>query len=394
MKPKPSTLPQAYLEALRNDLASRRSSHGVARSLGRRALDQRLDTLDLAKIHENALSMLLAGDLRATEKESMIVRGTSFFSSAIAPIEESHRGMQKANLQLKTLVGTLKRQTGELAASNKSLKREIIQRKRVELTLRTSEMTSCQLLAKSRIMQQELRHLTRQMLTAQEEERKRISRELHDVVAQSLAGINVRLATLKSQSSASTRDLKKRVAITQRLVERSVDIVHRFARGLRPSALDDLGLIPALQSYMKAFMTRTGIRASLVCHPGVEKLDNDRRTVLYRIVQEALTNISRHSKASHASVSIRLVLGEVQMDVHDNGRGFHVEGTVLSKSSKGLGLLGMRERAEMVGGTLAVISTPGSETTVRVRMPAKSKLKAGKKRPSMMASKPTRGPER
>lgn len=394
MKPKPSTLPQAYLEALRNDLASGRSSHEFARSLGRRALDQRLDTLDLAKIHEIALSTLLAGDLGATEKESMIVRGTAFFSSAITPIEESHRGMQKANLQLKTLVGTLKRQTGELAASNKSLKREIIQRKKVELTLRTSEMTSSQLLAKSRIMQQELRHLTRQMLTAQEEERKRISRELHDVVAQSLAGINVRLAALKSQSSASTRDLKKRVAITQRLVERSVDIVHRFARDLRPSALDDLGLIPALQSYMKAFMTRTGIRASLVCYPGVEKLDNGRRTVLYRIVQEAFTNISRHSKASHASVSIRLVFGEVQMDVHDNGRGFQVEGAVLSKSSKGLGLLGMRERVEMVGGTLAVISAPGSETTVRVQMPARSKLKAGKKRPSMMASKSTRGPQR
>lgn len=393
MKAKPSSLPRAYLDALRVHLAKRgKPSLLVAKVLGQRALALGLEALELAKMHETALVTLLSGELVLAEKERIVLQGASFFAAAITPLEETHRGMRDANIQLTAMVETLTRQAVELAATNESLRQEIVQRKNVEQSLRTSETTSSQLLAKSRNMQEELRHLTRQMLTAQEEERKRISRELHDVVAQSLAGINVRLATLKSQSSASALDLRRRVAITQRLVEKSVDIVHRFARDLRPTVLDDLGLIPALQSYMKAFMERSGIRVSFACFPGVEKLDSGKRTVLYRIAQEALTNISRHSKASQASVGIRLGLGSVHMEVHDNGKGFQVEGAVLAKSSKGLGLLGMRERVEMVGGSFSVISAPGSETTIRVQIPVRRNSRLRKKRPSKIASKAMRRP--
>ena len=110
-------------------------------------------------------------------------------------------------------------------------------------------------------MQEQLRLLSRQLLSAQEEERKRISRELHDVIAQTLTGINVRLATLKKEATLNTKGLERNIARTQRLVEKSVDIVHRFARELRPTVLDDLGLIPALHSFMKNFTRRDG-------HPG------------------------------------------------------------------------------------------------------------------------------
>ncbi len=109
------------------------------------------------------------------------------------------------------------------------MKQEIIQRKAVEESLRASEQTSIELLEKSRQMQEELRHLSRQLLSVQEEERRKISRELHDVIAQTLTGINVRLAALKAESNGSTTELQEKITSTQRLVEKSVDIVHRFA---------------------------------------------------------------------------------------------------------------------------------------------------------------------
>src|ERR1700690_167233 len=107
------------------------------------------------------------------------------------------------------------------------------------------------MLDQSRHMQEQLRQLSRQILLAQEDERKRISRELHDVIAQTLTGINVRLAALKKEAGLNTQNLDRDIARTQRLVEKSVNIVHDFARELRPAVLDDLGLIPALHLFVK-----------------------------------------------------------------------------------------------------------------------------------------------
>ena len=131
----------------------------------------------------------------------------------------------------------------------------------MEESLRKSEQHYGQLLEQSRQMQEQLRLLSRQVLSTQEEERKKISRELHDVIAQTLTGINVRLAALKKQAAINTKGLERSIARTQQLVEQSVDIVHRFARELRPTVLDDLGLIPALHTFMKHFRARDG-------HPG------------------------------------------------------------------------------------------------------------------------------
>ena len=148
-----------------------------------------------------------------------------------------------------------------LAVANRELRREIVRRQAVEEALRKSEQHYSQLLEQSRQMQEQLRHLSRQVLSAQEEERKRISRELHDVIAQTLTGINVRLATLKKEATINPKGLERNIARTQRLVEQSVNIVHQFARELRPTVLDDLGLIPALHTFMKDFTARDG-------HPG------------------------------------------------------------------------------------------------------------------------------
>jgi signal transduction histidine kinase len=152
-------------------------------------------------------------------------------------------------------------------------------------------------------------------------------------------------------------------------VQQSVDIVHQFARKLRPTMLDDLGLIPALHTFMKRFRAETGIRVSLSAFAAVEQLHGDKRTVLYRVAQEALTNVARHARASRAEVKLQKLNGAVCMTITDDGKGFHAEGVVRAKKAKRLGLLGMRERLEIVGGNFTVTSAPGKGTTVLAQVP-------------------------
>lgn len=256
-----------------------------------------------------------------------------------------------------------------LAASNRQLKKEIAKRKVVEQALRQSERHTSRLLEQSRSLQEQLRLLSHRILSAQEEERKRISRELHDVIAQMLTGINVRLAILKTEVTSNTKGLSNKISHTQRLVEKSVDIVHRFARELRPAALDDLGLIPALHSFMKSFTNETGIRVSLTAFAGVGKLSSAKRTVLYRVAHEALTNVARHAQADRVEVSIQRLSNAVCMHIKDNGKGFEPKLVLVVGRCKRLGLLGIRERVEMVGGSFAVESAPGKGTTLRAQIP-------------------------
>jgi signal transduction histidine kinase len=249
------------------------------------------------------------------------------------------------------------------------LSQEITQRKAAEESLRKSEHHYLQLLAKSERLQEQLRRLSRQVISAQEEERREISRELHDVIAQTLTGINVRLATLKKEAAINTKGLDRNIASTQRLVEKSVDIIHQFARQLRPAVLDDLGLIPALHSYLKNFKTQTGIHTHLTAFAGVEKLDTPRRTVLFRVAQEALTNVARHARASRVDITIERLPDCVAMKIKDDGESFEVERVMHDPGNKRLGLLGMRERLEMVGGRFDVESAPGKGTTITAQIP-------------------------
>jgi signal transduction histidine kinase len=147
--------------------------------------------------------------------------------------------------------------------------------------------------------------------------------------------------------------------------------VHQFAGQLRPAALDDLGLIPALHSYMKDFAKRTGlaIRFASFTLGKIEQLDSAKRTVLYRVAQEALVNVAKHAQASLVKVRIQKLGGIIRMDVKDNGKSFEVQRVLSTKRNKGLGLLGMRERVEMVGGRFAVESAPGQGTTIRAEVP-------------------------
>jgi PAS domain S-box-containing protein len=263
------------------------------------------------------------------------------------------------------------RRLAVLTALNRKMERDITRRQAVEDALTASQNSTAELLKKSRLLEIEQRHLSRLLLTAQEEERKRISRELHDVIAQSLAIVNYRLSGLQSKSFSLPEELQQKILAAQTSVEQAVDTVHRFARDLRPSMLDDLGLRPALETYLKDFQQRSHLKVELLADASTEALDSTARTVLYRIAQEALTNIVRHAAATRVTITIQQQPDAVRMEIIDNGIGFTPvpQGTLNPKSNR-LGLLGMRERVEMAGGTFAIDSAPGGPTTVRVEIPA------------------------
>ena len=263
----------------------------------------------------------------------------------------------------------VQRRMEALAAANQELRREIVRRQAVEAALKKSEQHQSQLLEQSRQMQEQLRYLSHRILQAQEEERKRISRELHDEITQTLVGINVHLETLARAGAINPQEFKQKIVRTQRLVEKSVNIVHRFARELRPTSLDDLGLIPALHTFMKDFTKRTGIGVHFTTFAEVERLTSARRTVLYRVVQSALTNVAQHAHASRVKVMLRKLANAVHLEIADNGKSFAVERVLHAQKNQRLGLLGMRERIEMVGGNLSIESTPGQGTTLRAQIP-------------------------
>ena len=370
MKRKIDALSRRYQAALRSYLKKGpRASLQPAQRLGRRAMTLGLETLDLARIHADALiALVLPGNSPGT-RDAMARRAGTFFAESITPIEKTHRTAREAAAHFGQLNQTLLQRSEDLAVSNRQLKREILQRKGVEESLRNSERHYNQLLVQSWEMQEQLRHLTRQLLLAQEEERKKISRELHDEIAQTLTGINVQLATLKTEATTNVKDLQKKIARTQRMVEKSVDIVHRFARDLRPTVLDDLGLIPALHSFVKSLAKQTGIHIHLTVFAEIEKLAGEKRTVLYRVAQEALTNVARHAQASLIDLSIKKLPGIVCMKIRDDGKSFQVDRVLHAKRNKRLGVLGMRERVEMVGGRFNIESAPGKGTTIRAQIP-------------------------
>jgi signal transduction histidine kinase len=302
-------------------------------------------------------------------------RGIPFWTDLQAASASSERGKRKwcriAISDLTTLKHEeeIRRRLEDMAVANRELKLEIVQRLKAEVALKKSEAHYAHLFEQSLQMQEQLRHLSRQLLLTQEEERKRISRELHDEIVQTLVGINVHLASLTMKAPVNLRSLRKKITRTQRLVEKSVTIVHRFARELRPTVLDDLGLVPALQAFIKDFTKRTNIRIHFTAFAGVEQLTGTQRTVLYRVAQSALTNVHKHAQANKAKVSIRKLEGAIRLEIHDNGKSFEMERILFAKRHKRLGLLGSRERVEMVGGKFGVESAPGRGTTISAEIP-------------------------
>ncbi|HQF38315.1 MAG TPA: histidine kinase [Opitutaceae bacterium] len=261
------------------------------------------------------------------------------------------------------------RRVVSLALAYQSANREIVRRREAEASLRQSEQTQRELLVEARELQGQLRRLTHRTILVQEEERKRISLKLHDEIAQVLAGISVQLSALQESAASRPQDLPRRIRRTQQMVGESIRIVHHFARDLRPALLDDLGLLPALRSFVKELAARSGLRIRFTAFAGVEQLDSIRRTVLYRVAQEALTNVVRHAAARQATVRIGRCAGGVRLEIRDDGQSFPAERALAARHSGQIGLAGMRERVEMVAGRFEIVSAPGKGTLVRAEIP-------------------------
>jgi two-component system sensor histidine kinase UhpB len=216
-------------------------------------------------------------------------------------------------------------------------------------------------------MEEERRRVGRLVIRAQEEERRRLARDLHDEVNQALAAILLRLEVL-GQDLPSER--AGEVAELKRLVNQAMEELLRLARHLRPSALDDHGLVPAIEAQLKRFAARTGVEVRLHTEGEPAELGEDAQTAVYRVVQEALANTARHAGATGVEVSLAANGSGTKLCVRDDGRGFEPGETALRgfESEGGLGLTGMAERARLVGGQLEVVSAPGRGTTVTLRI--------------------------
>jgi two-component system, NarL family, sensor histidine kinase UhpB len=197
-------------------------------------------------------------------------------------------------------------------------------------------------------------------LQAQEQERARVARDLHDEVNQSLTGLLLRLEAARE---AAPPELEAELAETKALANQAMRELLSLARQLRPTALDDLGLAAAIAGQVKQ-LERPGLEAGLATEGDFSGLDDDVQLVVYRVAQEALTNAARHSEAKRIAVSLRRSGGGVELEVADDGRGFAFE-----QSERGLGIGGMRERALLVGAELTIESRPGHGTTVRLSVP-------------------------
>lgn len=363
---------QIYQQALLTHLYGGSPPHlEIVENLGNEIRDANLPMLDFAKLHERILVLNILPSFPAQKQAALIRRAGNFFATTVTAAAASNAGI-KDSVRLRKTIESLSGRTVELAATNRQLALEMIHRKKVEAALRKSERDLLKSLEKSEELRGQLRGLSRQIITAQEDERKNISRELHDVIAQALLSINVRLATLKMKARIDTNGLDgliRNIDLTQRMIKKSTDIVHRFARKLRPDVLDDLGLIPALHSFMKSFTTSTGIRTKLTAFAGVEHVNTAKRIVLYRVAQEALNNVSRHAQASQVSLMIRKEAKSVVMEICDDGCSFHADEILRTRKPKRLGILGMRERVEMVGGHFMIESETGFGTKVIVRIP-------------------------
>jgi signal transduction histidine kinase len=362
-----------YADALSSCLNDRRRGPaGHVQTIGHTALIAGFDSLGLIGLHERTI-LALASIFEPDSSRSRLIRRASwFFTQAMVPFEAARRASVITGKRLQIRNRTLHLHNARLARANKLLQSEIVRRRLAETRLHAGREEYRGLLNESHLMQKKLRLLTRQIISAQEEERKEISRELHDEVVQTLVGINVELSALSKTASVGLHALRAKITHTQQLVENSVNAVHRFARELRPAVLDDLGLIPALHSYSRSVAERRKIKIHLTAFAGVEALGNAQRTVLFRVAQEALTNVVRHAHATQVRLAISAIPGAIRMEIADNGRAFAVERTFRARNPKRLGLIGMKERVEMIGGSLKIESTPGIGTVVRAEIPLAS----------------------
>jgi len=210
--------------------------------------------------------------------------------------------------------------------------------------------------------QSELKELSARLVAAQEDERRAISRELHDEVGQSLSAVLMELGNL-SAVAPGYPEWRRHVESIRKLAETSVQVVRNMSLLLRPSMLDDLGLVPALQWQAREISKRTGLRVSVDAETVADDLPEELKTCIYRVVQEALHNCARHASAGNVRIQVIQESERIRLSVLDDGKGFD------STHVRGLGLLGMEERVTHLGGSFQLQSAPGRGTRLLISIP-------------------------
>ncbi len=269
---------------------------------------------------------------------------TSFLTKPISQLVEAARAVGRGDFHWKAPVWA-KDEIGSLGSAFNEMSRELI----------LKEQMREQLLAR--------------LINAQEDERKRISRELHDETSQALTSLKVGLRL--AEESADAAQVRQKLTELRALATQTLENVHRLAVELRPSLLDDLGLIAAIQRYTKEYSTEMNIKVdSHVSGFGEQRLPPEIEVTVYRIFQEALTNIVKHAEAKNVSVVLSYQDSSLVVIIEDDGKGFDANAVTSSTDRKRLGLFGMFERASLVGGKLTIESQPGAGTTIFLKVPA------------------------
>ena len=370
MKDRLTTLAEDYSGSLREySLMEQEAYLEQAYALGREAMASGLGVLDMARVHQQAMGWLLPS-LAPVRQKKVLRAAEIFLLEALSPFEATHRGFRETNSRLHELILALEKRNDDLADMNRQLTEEIRSRKESEKALRRSERHFRALFNEARLMQENLRNLSKQILTVQEEERRRISRELHDETGQALTAISVTLAGLRREGLSVTRQ-RRMLRSAQHLLETTMETLHDFARELRPAMLDELGLVHALRSYLNAFAERTGVHVRFRASPKAENLPDGAKIVLYRVAQESLTNVAKHAQASQVTFQIRKTGPRICMVIADDGKSFR-SAPDQAKTSQRLGLLGMQERVRLVDGQFAIHPKPGRGTTIFVSVPAQA----------------------
>ena len=273
------------------------------------------------------------------------VRGYAKIARDLTAQKQSQDALQKAWEELEQRV---QERTGELAEANRALQEEVNERRRIE---------------------RERVQLLRRIVSTQEDERRRISRELHDHLGQRLTALRLKLEGLKEQCGEQA-ELCGQIEQLQEIAVNLDAEVDFLAWELRPSVLDDLGLTVALANFVQEWSKHFGVPTEFhTTGLAQERLSQEVETNLYRIAQEALNNIAKHAAATSVDVLLERRDNHAVLIIEDNGRGFDPDQVTISLSGRGMGLIGMRERAALVGGTVEIESQPGEGTTVFVRTP-------------------------
>ena len=217
----------------------------------------------------------------------------------------------------------------------------------------------------------ELRALTERVITAQEEERKRIARGMHDDTGQAISTLIIGLERMAGMVPPEATELAKRIAGTREIATRTLDDLRAVVYGLRPTMLDDLGLAPAIRWYARSQLEEAGTQLLLDLPDGLARATPEVETTVFRIAQEAVNNVKHHAGAHRVTIMLRVDAGWLELRVEDDGRGFDVERTAQEALQlRRFGLMGMKERVDLVGGSLQVKSQPGRGSQLVARIPA------------------------